>query len=160
MAWCSPRKMWKRIEALLCEVRERLAIVPRGACAPDYAGLMEICEGSSWDLPEDERLHRLGTDPISQEILAGGLLYPCQAIFFGFPYSFGPVMTIKGLGVVVSRSIEPAELAMLVGLTEVVQRIGASVPLRYLTDAEVGALSNQAANRYRELASASHALTR
>ena len=105
------------------------------------------------------RLHRLGTDPISQEILAGGLLYPCQAIFFGFPYSFGPVMTIKGRGVVVSRSIEPAELAMLVGLTEVVQRIGASVPLRYLTDAEVGALSNQAANRYRELASASHALT-
>lgn len=149
----------ERIEALLCEVRERLAIVPRGACPPDYARLLEICESSSWDLPEDERLHRLGTDPISQEILAGGLLFPCQAIFFGFPYSFGPVMTIKGRGVVVSRSIEPAELAMLVGLTEVVQRIGASVPLRYLTDAEVGALSNQAANRYRELASASHALT-
>ncbi len=148
------------IEALLCEVRERLAIVPRGACPPDYAGLLEICEGSSWDLPDDVGLHRLGSDPVSRSILAGGLLYPCQAIFFGFPYSYGPVMTIKGRGVVVSTSIEPAELAMLFGLAEVVQRIGASAPLRYLSKAEVAALSNQAANRYRELASASHAVTR
>ncbi len=148
------------IEALLCQVRERVAIVPRGACSPDYAGLLEICEGSSWDLPEGEGLHRLGADPVSQAILAGGLLYPCQAIFFGFPYSYGPVMTVKGRGVVVSRSIAPAELAMLFGLAEVVQRISASAPLRYLTEAEVAALSNQDVNRYRELASAAHALAR
>jgi ribulose-5-phosphate 4-epimerase/fuculose-1-phosphate aldolase len=148
------------IEALLGDVQERLAIVPRGGCPADHARLTEICEGSSWQLPEDESLHRLGTDQISHGILAGGLLYPCQAIFFGFPYSYGPVMTIKRCGVVVSRSIAPAELAMLFGLAEVVQRISGSAPLRYLTEAEVAALSDQAVHRYRELASAGHAAAR
>jgi rhamnose utilization protein RhaD (predicted bifunctional aldolase and dehydrogenase) len=145
------------VEALLTEVRERLAIVPRRGRLVDYAGLVEICEGSPWVLPDDDGLHRLGTDPVSQAILAGGLLYPCQAIFFGFPYSSGPIMTIKGRGVVVKKSIEPAELAMLFGLAEVVQRISASAPLRYLTEAEVAGLMSQGTNRYRQLAIASRA---
>jgi rhamnose utilization protein RhaD (predicted bifunctional aldolase and dehydrogenase) len=145
------------VEALLTEVRERLAIVPRRGRLVDYAGLVEICEGSPWVLPDDDGLHRLGTDPVSQAILAGGLLYPCQAIFFGFPYSSGPIMTIKARGVVVKKSIEPAELAMLFGLAEVVQRISASAPLRYLTEAEVAGLMSQGTNRYRQLAIASRA---
>jgi rhamnose utilization protein RhaD (predicted bifunctional aldolase and dehydrogenase) len=145
------------VEALLTEVRERLAIVPRSGRMVDYAGLVEICEGSPWDLPDEDGLHRLATDPVSQAILAGGLLYPCQAIFFGFPYSSGPVMTIKGRGIVVRKSIEPAELAMLFGLAEVVQRVSASAPLRYLTEAEVAGLLSQGTSRYRELAIASRA---
>jgi rhamnose utilization protein RhaD (predicted bifunctional aldolase and dehydrogenase) len=147
----------ENVEALLSEVRKRLAIVPRMGRPADYAGLLEICAGSPWDLPKDDGLHRLGTDPVSQAILAGGLLYPCQAIFFGFPYSSGPVMTIKDRGVVVSTSIEPAELAMLLGLAQVVQRIGASAPLRYLTEAEVAPLLSQGTSRYRELAIAGRA---
>jgi ribulose-5-phosphate 4-epimerase/fuculose-1-phosphate aldolase len=141
------------VEALMSEVQERLAIVPRRGRSAEYAQLLEICDGSPWDLPADDGLHLLGTDPISQTILAGGLLYPCQAIFFGFPYSDGPVMTIKGRGVVVSRSISPAELAMFFGLAQVVQRISASAQLRYLTEAEVEALLSQGAYRYREAAS-------
>jgi hypothetical protein len=31
-------------------------------------------------LPEDNAVHALGTDAISQAILSGGLLYPCQAV--------------------------------------------------------------------------------
>jgi rhamnose utilization protein RhaD (predicted bifunctional aldolase and dehydrogenase) len=145
------------VEALLNDVRERVAIVPRAGGPADYAGLLEICEGSSWNLPDDDGLHRLGTDPVSQAILAGGLLYPCQAIFFGFPYSSGPVMTIKGRGIVVSSSIAPAELAMLFGLVGAVQRIGASAPLRYLTEAEVAGILSQGTSRYRELAIAHRA---
>jgi rhamnose utilization protein RhaD (predicted bifunctional aldolase and dehydrogenase) len=145
------------VEALLTEVRKRLAIVPRRGRLVDYAGLVEICEASPWDLPDHDELHRLGTDPVSQAILAGGLLYPCQAIFFGFPYSSGPVMIIKGRGVVVRKSIEPAELAMLSGLAEIVQRISATAPLRYLTEAEVAGLLSQGTSRYRELAIASRA---
>jgi len=145
------------VEALLNDVRERVAIVPRAGGPADYAGLLEICEGSFWNLPDDDGLHRLGTDPVSQAILAGGLLYPCQAIFFGFPYSSGPVMTIKGRGIVVSRSIAPAELAMLFGLAQAVQRIGASAPLRYLTEAEVAGILSQGTSRYRELAIANRA---
>ncbi len=145
------------VEAVLSDVRERLAIVPRAGRPADYAWLREICAGSPWELPDEDGLHRLGTDPVSQTILAGGLLYPCQAIFFGFPYSSGPVMTVKERGVVVSTSIEPAELAMLAGLAQVIQRISASAPLRYLAEAEVASLLSQGTSRYRERAIASRA---
>ncbi len=139
----------RTVEALLAEVRMRVAIAPRSGFPADYARLRDICEESQWDLPDDDGLHRLATDPISQTILAGGLLYPCQAIFFGFPYSYGPFMTIKGGGVVVSRSISPTERAMLFGLAQVVQRISTSAPLRYLTDAEVAAISARSSHRSR-----------
>jgi len=139
----------RTVEALLAEVQERVAIAPRAGFPADYARLREICEGSQWNLPDDDGLHRLGTDPISQTILAGGLLYPCQAIFFGFPYSYGPFMTVRGRGVVVSRSITPAERAMLFGLAQVVQRISTSASLRYLTDGEVAAISGRSIHHYR-----------
>ena len=141
------------VEILLAKVRRRLAIPPRVARPADYSMLQDVCANSHWELPEDDALHALGADPVSHAILTGGLLYPCQAIFFGAPYSCGPVMTIKGRGVVVSRSIAPAELAMLLGLAQVVQRISALAPLRYLTQAETSALLSQASHRYRELAS-------
>jgi hypothetical protein len=148
----------RTVEALLGDAQRRLAIVPRSGRPADYARLVEICEGSPWDLPDDHAIHLLGTAPVSQTILAGGPLYPCQAIFFGFPYSGGPFMTVKGRGVVVSRSIAPAELAMLFGLAQVVQRIGATAPLRYLAEAEVAGLLSHATYRYRELATASRAV--
>jgi hypothetical protein len=44
---------------------------------------------------------------------------------------------------------------MISGLAQVVQRVSASAPLRYLTETAVGGISNQVANRYRELANAS-----
>ena len=69
------------VEDLLFEVQRRLAINPRQADSTDYAVLAEIADGSSWDLPDDDEVHALGTDAISRTILSGGLLYPCQSIF-------------------------------------------------------------------------------
>jgi rhamnose utilization protein RhaD (predicted bifunctional aldolase and dehydrogenase) len=68
------------VEDLLFEVQRRLAISPRQADPADYAVLAEIADGSSWDLPDDDDVHALATDPISREVLSGGLLYPCQSI--------------------------------------------------------------------------------
>jgi hypothetical protein len=45
-----------------------------------------------------------------------------------------------------------AECAMISGLAQVVQRIPASAPIRYLTDAEIANSSSAVAYRYRELA--------
>ena len=149
----------RAVENLLAEVTRRLAIAPRRAHPADYASLLEIAGDSPWDLPDDDAIHALGTYPTSQSILAGGLLYPCQAIFFdpGTPdlnrCCDRPFRIVQGRGVVVSRSITPAELAMLSGLAQVVQRISASAPLRYLTEAELAGISSQAVFRYRELAS-------
>ena len=159
----------KSVEDLLTEVKRRLAIPPRQAHPADYAALMEISRDSRWDLPDDDGVHALGTDLISQAILAGGLLYPCQAIFSdsrtpelfrAIPcddpdrYCNRPFLIIEGRGVVVSRSMAPAEHAMISGLAQVVQRLSASAPLRYLAAGEVAGISRQVAYRYRELASA------
>ena len=162
----------KTIEDLLTEVKGRLVISPRHAQPADYAVLSEISRDSCWGLPDDVGVHALGTDEISPAILAGGLLYPCQAIFSGsqtpevfrpipYPtlgdrwqsrYCNRPFLVIEGRGVLISRSIAPAELAMISGLVQVVQRLSESAPLRYLTAADVAGISSQVAYRYRQLA--------
>jgi rhamnose utilization protein RhaD (predicted bifunctional aldolase and dehydrogenase) len=165
------------VEALLAEVRSRLGITPRKAHPADYAALLDICWDSPWDLPDDDAVHALGADVTSQRILAGGLLYPCQAIFsdstasdlfhpiplpalgqdWRSRYDDRPFLIVEGRGVVVSKSMTPAELAMMSGLAQVVLRIDAAACLRYLRPNEVAAISGQAAYRYRELASVGQA---
>jgi hypothetical protein len=109
---------------------------------------------------------------ISQRILAGGLLYPCQAIFSGsgtsdlfrpIPYHdrhearyrSRPFLIVEGFGVVINKSARPAEIAMISGLAHVIQRLSASAPIRYLSQADLAGLSSQAVYRYRELANVS-----
>ena len=117
--------------------------------------------------------HALGTDEASRAILAGGWLYPCQAIFsdsttpelfrpIPYPetqdwqrtYRNRPFVIIEGRGVIVRRTLAPAELAMISGLAQVVQRLCAAAPLRYLTEDEVAGIPRNVAARYRELAGA------
>lgn len=159
---------------LLAEVERRLAIAPRQAHPADYALLSELATDSAWDLPEDDAIHALATDPVSRKILEGGFLYPCQAMFSdaGAPelfraehvleaeskdqFAVRPFLIVEGRGVVLNQAMTPAETAMLSGLAQVVQRIGPAAPLRYLTESEVAAGSSTAAYRYRELANASH----
>src|ERR1700694_3472889 len=45
------------VEDLLSQVEQRLAICPRPAGRTDYAALVEIADGSSWDLPDDDEVH-------------------------------------------------------------------------------------------------------
>jgi rhamnose utilization protein RhaD (predicted bifunctional aldolase and dehydrogenase) len=158
---------------LLGEIERRLEIPPREAHPADYALLAELAADSPWDLPDDDAIHALATDPVTRKILEGGFLYPCQAMFSDARtpelfhavhadgsdlagYSGRPFVIIQGRGVVLSKGMTAAEIAMLSGLSQVVQRIAASTLLRYLTEAEVAAGSSTAAYRYRELANASH----
>ena len=158
-------------EDLLAEVERRLAIPAREAHPADYALLADLSGDSPWTLPDDDGIHALGTDPVSRKILEGGFLYPCQAMFSGgntpelfhgvsdpapdpTDHAGRPFVIVKGCGAVLSRKITPAETAMLSGLAKVVQRIGPSAPVRYLTEDQVAAVSSTAAYRYRELANA------
>ena len=155
-------------EDLLAEVERRLAIPPREAHPADHTVLTELAEDSPWNLPGNDAIHSLATDPVSGRILQGGFLYPCQAMFSDArtPELFRaadapgvterPFLMVKGCGVLLSRVMTPAEIAMLSGLAQVVQRIDPLAPLRYLTEAEVEAGASTAAYRYRELANASH----
>jgi rhamnose utilization protein RhaD (predicted bifunctional aldolase and dehydrogenase) len=162
------------VERLLAEVERCLAVCPRQAPPADYSVLAEIAGGSDWELPDDDGVHALATDAISQAVLSEGFLYPCQAIFsgrtkpalfrpvpcptpgdqWGRRYCTRPFLILEGRGVVIGSTATPAELAMISGLAQVVQRIGASAPLRYLTAVEVAGSSSTVAHRYRELANA------
>ena len=165
------------VDALLADLRERLAVSPRAAHPADLEVLREICRDSQWDLPDDDGSHTLGTDPVSQTIVRNGFLYPCQAIFSDsrasdpfrpicYPgwngrwnrrYSDRPFLIVEGRGVVVRRSMAPPELAMLSGLAQVARRLNSAAPLRYLTESEVTGLSNETAQRYRRLSCLSRA---
>jgi rhamnose utilization protein RhaD (predicted bifunctional aldolase and dehydrogenase) len=162
------------VESLLAEVERCLAVCPRQAPPADYSVLAEIADGSEWKLPDDDEVHALATDAISQAMLSEGFLYPCQAIFsgrtkpalfrpvpcpepgdqWGRRYCTRPFLILEGRGVVIGNAMTPAERAMISGLAQVVQRIGASAPLRYLTAAEVASGASTVARRYRELANA------
>ncbi len=161
-------------EALLNEVERRLEIKARRAPETGHAMLARIADGSPWTLPENTALHALGTDPVSRAVLSAGLLYPCQAIFsdsttpvFFCPipaadfdesrYSDRPFLIVEGCGMLIGRTMTPAQYAVLGGLAEVVQRISETAPLRYLTEAEITSGLNVDAHRYRELAGVDHA---
>jgi rhamnose utilization protein RhaD (predicted bifunctional aldolase and dehydrogenase) len=160
------------VENLLREVERRLAIYPRWAHPADYAALEELCRGSSWKLPDDDQVHALGTDAISRTLLSNGLLYPCQAIFSNSrtpelyrtiplpcrrdeslrQYYNRSFLIIEGRGVIVSGTMTPAELAMISGLSQIVQRVAASAPLRYLSEVEVATGCGMTGAFYRALA--------
>ena len=158
------------VEELLSQVQQRLALCPRQPDPTHYAALSEIADGSAWSLPDDNEIHALGTDAISRAILSVGLLYPCQLIFstssarkpfrsvphpdprdqWARRYRNQQFLIIEKCGVIVKRTMTPAQRAMMSGLAQVVQRINSSAPLRYLTDEEIVNSSSTIA-RYREL---------
>jgi rhamnose utilization protein RhaD (predicted bifunctional aldolase and dehydrogenase) len=158
----------RQVEDLLIETLRRLDIPVRRPHPADYSALSEICADSRWNLPDDDGIHALGTDAVSRTFLAGGLLYPCQAIFSGdaedvfHPVSYlsyresryrsRPFLIVENYGVVINNSAQLAEVAMISGLANVLQRLDRAAPIRYLTEAEVAAISGQTAYRYRELA--------
>lgn len=158
---------------LLLETTRRLSLAPRQAHPADYATLLDIAGDSCWTLPDDDNVHALATDRASQAILARGLLYPCQAIFSESTTTecFRPVpppapgetwqhrfphrsfLILDGCGVLINRSMTAAGLANLSGLTQVVQRLDPSAPLRYLSASELHDIAGPASEHYRELSS-------
>ncbi len=165
-------------EDLLLDVEARVAITPRISPEADCAMLGRVAAGVDWSLPPSLGLHALGTDRLSRTILAGGFLYPCQAIFlspsrailsrtaclraalnlyYQQHRSFPPFFIVEDSGVILNKQITRAEYAMLMGLLHVVQRIGQTAPIRYLTPAEVGEVLNADAYRYRALVENSQA---
>ncbi len=156
-------------EDLLWEVERRLHVSPRVVPEPRRALLAQFARVSQWQPADTGTLHALGTDPTARRILKGGVLYPCQAIFLGqmppmmpcsVPFSEvrnraecgRPFLIVEGSGVMIGHNITRAEFAMLAGLAEIVQRIDAPAPLRYLTESDLAGVLSGGGHRYRESA--------
>jgi rhamnose utilization protein RhaD (predicted bifunctional aldolase and dehydrogenase) len=134
-------------EQLLGEVEQRLAVQPRPVLPPDLAALARSRDCGSWRPASNPVIHSIATDPVSREILANGILYPCQPIFLGSEIPVvsrqprdSPFVAIAGAGTLVSDRISNGELEILAGLAEVVRRIDGGAPLRYLTAEELVAI--------------------
>ncbi len=148
-------------DSVMRQVQQRLAVHARAPAKPKLKDLKRIRALSSWRLPDcDDALHALGTDGISRQIVGGGILYPCQAIFLGqdtsplrapeylFDLRSGtdpvdlrrPFLIVEGCGILVSSEMTAAELAVLRGLTQVVLRVEPTAPIRYLSRCEVASL--------------------
>jgi hypothetical protein len=113
----------------------------------------ETCDAAEHLLGEvDRRLaapvranHNLSLDAVSQRILEGGILYPCQAIFLGT--AVGSMAGCRFL-LEAAKELTASQSSVLRGLLEVVRRIDADAPIRYLSNPEVLALLNEDAHGY------------
>ena len=156
------------LEKILDTVLRRLVIHPRYTHPADYSILAALAEDSGWDIPDDDDLHALATDPASQSLVNSGVLFPCQT-FCARPetpsqfrpvsansvhesqYARRPFIIVEQCGVLVNRRIGSAELAMLSGLVQVLRRLDRFAPVRYLTEEEIAGVTGQA-GRYTTLA--------
>jgi hypothetical protein len=153
-------------EDLLSEVERRLEIAPRGVPEPAWQVLARIAGESAWRLPETMAIHALGTDSTVHRIVCGGILYPCQRIFLTpRAWSFSadvagseircadePFVIIKNAGTLLRKGLGAAELAILVGLAEILLRIPESAPVQYLSRGEVRGLLSANVYNYPGLA--------
>lgn len=160
------------VQTLLDEVEHRLKIEPRKAPGVHRELLTEVTKVTQWRLPDFDTLHALGSDPISLRIVTSGVLYPCQALFLGRHAPVAPssvpvskmerwidkklgvqsFVILEGSGVLVSAGITRAELAMLGGLAEITQRVGAGVPIQYLPLSDVSDVLSADGLRYKNSA--------
>lgn len=131
-------------EQLLEEVETRLAISPRPVPQPGAAVLARAASEPNWCLPQDSDVHALAADQVSRRILSDGVLYPCQAMFLpdlvpclSHEHRVPAVLLIDGQGVLCSKYMTSAQQQVLRGLAQVVQRIDAFAPVRYLTASEI-----------------------
>jgi rhamnose utilization protein RhaD (predicted bifunctional aldolase and dehydrogenase) len=150
-------------EALLRDVEDRLAAVPRSGSEPQWSQLERMAAREpDWRVPNDPRVHALATDPTSRAILLGGTLYPCQAVSLDSStaamsadgrisdserrhqalYGVSPTFFIvEGTGVLVRQNMTITQRQILLGLSHVVQRIDAEATTRYLETADLDELS-------------------
>jgi rhamnose utilization protein RhaD (predicted bifunctional aldolase and dehydrogenase) len=131
------------VETLLNEVEHRVSL-SRRPTEQRFDSTICYLAGNDWQLPEMDSLHTLATDPISCKIVHGGTLFPCQSIFLGT----SALLVVDGRGVLVHHGLNASQRCVLQGLLEVVQRIPAGAPVRYLSDAEVTNLLTEDAHRY------------
>ena len=161
------------VRRLIDFVENRLALSPVEAPEPNYNLLSCIAGHSRWRVPDNAAIHSLATDRNSRSIVAGGVLFPCQAIFSAGTAAVlppgeesaalqqaddpeRPFFLVEGCGVIVNESMTRADMEMLVGLAEVVRRIDRSAPLRYLSEDELQLVLNEDAHDYRLRAAGVH----
>jgi rhamnose utilization protein RhaD (predicted bifunctional aldolase and dehydrogenase) len=158
-------------EALVADVEKRLALEPRNAPAADHDALREICAGTDYRLPQDERSHGIATDRYARAIATSGSLYPDHVVFLGpglpvleqresLNAMISPAkpdglrlpvaLLVPGIGSVIRKDASNGAEAMLTCLALVTSRLPLNAEITYLTAENEQALLNWDAERYRQ----------
>ncbi len=161
------------VEQLLNEVISRVSVPPRGSRAHDHVELRAMSRSSGWgcrkmstsirwgpirfrcaSLPEEFSILARRFSPTSRcAILSSRLLTLSPSVTLKLYAPISRSGFLRDVGFLSAKTISSAALAMLCGLAEVLQRLHASAPVRYLTEHEIGAIPRETVHRYRELAS-------
>lgn len=157
-------------ERLLKRVSALLAQPARAAPPPRKEALIHLAGGSEYDLPQEDGIHAVATDPVSCRIAAGGSLYPDHVVFLGPGSTIAQPresaadvaaaarragadapasILFPGKGVLMRRDATAGAKALALCLAQVTARIPPDAPLRYLTEAENAALLDWDAEKYR-----------
>lgn len=142
-------------EELLQLVVQRLHRPSRPLALPDLVRLEQVVQGHDYQVPADANAHGFALDATFCTLATTEVFYPDHAVFLGTevpsdPSTQAPAIAIPGAGVLVHRNANPAIEPMLGCLTDVFRRLDGSESLKALTPAEVGALLNWDAEKYRQ----------
>ncbi|MGC4026404.1 MAG: class II aldolase/adducin family protein [Mesorhizobium sp.] len=154
-------------EALLSEVKSRLATKPRPTPAFNPAELEKLATGADYRLPLDPVAHAVALDQTATGIARGGSLYPDHVIFLGRGTVIAnpeenaeqavsrlgspPISIVfPGKGVLMRSDATESADAMARCLADVTLRIPTGASIRYLSDEDHGQLTNWDAEKYRQ----------
>ncbi len=140
---------------LLGEVTSALGLAARTAVEPDLPFLIHLSAGTNFVLPRDPACHCAATDRLSASHGLTGVYYPDHVVFLGTalpsePVQDAPAVAIPGKGVLVNKTAKAAVEPMLRCLGDVFRRVSEAAALKPLTQADIGALLNWDAEKYRQ----------
>ncbi|HET9509629.1 MAG TPA: class II aldolase/adducin family protein [Sphingomonas sp.] len=153
--------------ALLDATVARLALAPRGVAPPSMRDLPPV---TGYHAVDDPAVHGLAVDPIGYAIATGAPLYPDHVVFLGIaplvvdaPSQIAGAIdaliaggqplprwiVVRDRGVMIADDALRGSDAMLRCLADVAARLPAAAGIETLTDADVAALIDWDAERYR-----------
>jgi rhamnose utilization protein RhaD (predicted bifunctional aldolase and dehydrogenase) len=160
----------EQVHSLLQTVLVRCKIKPRSEMPPDHDALDKLVaewDGIGYQLPNDARYHTLGLDVICLELVRyKWALYPDHVIFLGsraifkdskIPRRFFiehlssiPCVIVAGQGIVVNKSLNDGQYAMLNCYLNVILRLPYPKDVISLTDKQIRSLLDWDAEKYRQ----------
>jgi rhamnose utilization protein RhaD (predicted bifunctional aldolase and dehydrogenase) len=154
-------------ERLRAEVSRRLGRIPRPAAAVDHTALRRAA-GGGYSPAEDDRLHAIGTDPVSLAAARRGSLYPDHVVFLGSGivatmgaetaadaarragHPDAPLVIVPGAGVLLHSAATPGARALARCLADVTCRLASDDSVDPLSPADENQLLNWDAEKYRQ----------
>jgi rhamnose utilization protein RhaD (predicted bifunctional aldolase and dehydrogenase) len=145
----------EQAEHLLDRVVKAVERPVRGAIGGDRRQLERLCAATGYNPAVGAETHALATDMLALPLGHDKVFYPDHAVFLGVGVatemaSGEPLVAIPGAGVAIRHDAKPAIEPMGRCLADVLRRVSPDDRLVALVEADIGALLNWDAEKYRQ----------